>query len=228
MLVPVYVFLLVVCPLLCLTLLWRLGWFHFRPSSSPGATKRTTLHRQLQPRYHTPLYRLKTPSHQIAVVLAALAEGLDASAAERVAGLPTSDDHHLAVPHWRARSDLAQVLFSPHSCWPTSSGGERIIIVCVHTTHCGQRSYSHKHEEVASLGEEKAALDYLVIKISSKASCRSLIDFSTMSNGSTPAHLALRRHRAGRSWQGRYIRPERAQGSGSLARRSKWEGARHP
>ena len=37
-------------------------------------------------RRHTPLYRLKTPSHQIALVLAALAEGLDASAAERVFG----------------------------------------------------------------------------------------------------------------------------------------------
>ena len=37
-------------------------------------------------RRHTPLYRLKTPSHQIALVLAALAEGLDPSAAERVFG----------------------------------------------------------------------------------------------------------------------------------------------
>jgi IS1 family transposase/transposase-like protein len=35
-------------------------------------------------RRHTPLYRLKTPSHQVAMVLTALAEGLDASAAERV------------------------------------------------------------------------------------------------------------------------------------------------
>jgi hypothetical protein len=49
-------------------------------------------------RRHTPLYRLKTPSQQIAVVLSALAEGLDASAAERVAGLPTSDHRHLVVP----------------------------------------------------------------------------------------------------------------------------------
>jgi hypothetical protein len=32
------------------------------------------------------LYRLKTPAHQIAMVLAALAEGLDPSAAERVFG----------------------------------------------------------------------------------------------------------------------------------------------
>jgi transposase-like protein/IS1 family transposase len=37
-------------------------------------------------RRNTPLYRLKTPSHQVAMVLSALAEGLDASAAERVFG----------------------------------------------------------------------------------------------------------------------------------------------
>ena len=37
-------------------------------------------------RRHTPLYRLKTPSHHVAMVLSALAEGLDASAAERVFG----------------------------------------------------------------------------------------------------------------------------------------------
>jgi transposase-like protein len=37
-------------------------------------------------RCHTPLYGLKTPSQQIVVVLSALAEGLDASAAERVFG----------------------------------------------------------------------------------------------------------------------------------------------
>jgi transposase-like protein len=37
-------------------------------------------------RRHTPLYRLKTPSHQVAMVLSALSEGLDPSAAERVFG----------------------------------------------------------------------------------------------------------------------------------------------
>jgi IS1 family transposase/transposase-like protein len=37
-------------------------------------------------RRNTPLYRLKTPSHQVAMVLSALAEGLDPSAAERVFG----------------------------------------------------------------------------------------------------------------------------------------------
>jgi transposase-like protein/IS1 family transposase len=37
-------------------------------------------------RRNTPLYRLKTPSQKVAMVLAALAEGLDASAAERIFG----------------------------------------------------------------------------------------------------------------------------------------------
>ena len=37
-------------------------------------------------RHDTPLYRLKTPSQQVAMVLAALAEGLDPSAAERIFG----------------------------------------------------------------------------------------------------------------------------------------------
>ena len=48
-------------------------------------------HTTFSARRHTPLYRLKTPSHQIAMVLTALAEGLDASAAEGIAGVPASD-----------------------------------------------------------------------------------------------------------------------------------------
>jgi IS1 family transposase/transposase-like protein len=43
-------------------------------------------HTTFSARRHTPLYRLKTPSHQIAVVLTALAEGLDPSEAPRVFG----------------------------------------------------------------------------------------------------------------------------------------------
>ena len=175
----VFKFLFVVCLLLSLALLWRLDWFHLRPSSSRGEAKRSMLQRLLKPRSpddcpacrlastassgagpsplpvrpwrevkslrgapkrihtegfacpnrqcpysgitdahihalvgdgkhghaeqiqtfrcqacrttfsarrHTPLYRLKTPSHQVAVVLSALAEGLDLSAAERVFG----------------------------------------------------------------------------------------------------------------------------------------------
>jgi transposase-like protein len=49
-------------------------------------------------RRHTPLYRLKTPSHQIAVVLSALAEGLDASVAERVFGYRQATITSLSVP----------------------------------------------------------------------------------------------------------------------------------
>jgi IS1 family transposase len=175
----VFVFLLIVCLLLSLRLLWRLGWLRLQPSSSRGGAKRGTLHRLLKPRTpddcpacrlastpssgggpapapvrpwrevksrrgapkrvntegfacpnqqcvyfgitdvhihalvgdgkhghaeriqtfrcqacrttftsrrNTPLYRLKTPSHQVAMVLTALAEGLAPSAAERVFG----------------------------------------------------------------------------------------------------------------------------------------------
>jgi IS1 family transposase len=43
-------------------------------------------HTTFTSRRNTPLYHLKTPSHHVAMVLSALAEGLDASAAERVFG----------------------------------------------------------------------------------------------------------------------------------------------
>jgi len=175
----VFSFLLVVCLLLCLVLLWRLCWLHLQSSHSRGGAKHTKLHRLLKPRSpddcpacrlastaslgggpapapvrpwrevksrrgapkridtegfacpnpqcaycglsdaqihalvgdgshgqaeriqtfrcqachctftarrYTPLYRLKTPSQQVALVLSALAEGLDASAAERIFG----------------------------------------------------------------------------------------------------------------------------------------------
>jgi IS1 family transposase/transposase-like protein len=60
-------------------------------------------------RRHTPLYRLKTPSPQIAVVLSALAEGLDASAAERVFGY-----RQATITTWLSRAgEHAQTL---HEC----------------------------------------------------------------------------------------------------------------
>ena len=179
MVLHVFLFLLVVCLLLSLALLWHLDWFSLRPFSSGGGTKRSTLPRLLKPRTpldcpacrlasppmsgagpaptpvrpwsevksrrgapkrvntdgyacpnpqctyfgntdahvhalvgdgkhgrleriqtfrcqacrttftsrrNTPLYRLKTPSQQVAQVLSALAEGLDPSAASRVFG----------------------------------------------------------------------------------------------------------------------------------------------
>ena len=171
-----FLFLLVVCLILSLTLLCRLCWLHLQPSHSQAGSRHTPLHRLLRPRTpldcpicrlsssgmrpvpapvrpwsevksrrgarkrvntegfacpnqqclyfgitdarihalvgdgkhgqaeriqtfrcqacrttftarrNTPLYRLKTPSQQVAVVLSALAEGLDPSAAERVFG----------------------------------------------------------------------------------------------------------------------------------------------
>jgi IS1 family transposase/transposase-like protein len=198
-----YVFLLVVCLLLSLALLWRLCWFYLWPSSSRGRAKRSTLHRLLQPRTpddcpacrlastassgggtalapvrpwsevksrrgapkriptdgfacpnpqcpyfgitedhihalvgdgkygraeqiqtfrcqachttftarrHTPLYRLKTPSHQVAMVLSALAEGLDASAAERVFGY-----RQATITTWLARAGRHAELFHERS-----------------------------------------------------------------------------------------------------------------
>ena len=75
-------------------------------------------HTTFSARRNTPLYRLKTPSHHVAMVLSALAEGLDPSAAERVLGfrrvtittwLPRAGEHaqilherffyHLHLPH---------------------------------------------------------------------------------------------------------------------------------
>jgi len=58
-------------------------------------------HSTFTARRHTPLYQLKTPSHQIALVLSALAEGLDASAAERVFGF-----RQATITHWVARAGL--------------------------------------------------------------------------------------------------------------------------
>jgi IS1 family transposase/transposase-like protein len=57
-------------------------------------------------RRHTPLYRLKTPSHHIAMVLSALAEGLDASAAERVFGY-----RQATITTWLTRAGKHAELF---------------------------------------------------------------------------------------------------------------------
>ena len=63
-------------------------------------------------RRHTPLYRLKIPSHQIAVVLTALAEGLDPSAAERVFGY-----RQATITTWLSRAgEHAQTLHERSFC----------------------------------------------------------------------------------------------------------------
>ena len=69
-------------------------------------------HTTFSARHDTPLYRLKTPSHQIAVVLAALAEGLDPSAAERVFGY-----RHATIITWLSRTgEHAQSLHEHYFC----------------------------------------------------------------------------------------------------------------
>ena len=61
---------------------------------------------------HTTLYRLKTPSHHIAIVLSALAEGLDASAAERVFG-----SRQATITIWLSRAgEHAQSLHQRSFC----------------------------------------------------------------------------------------------------------------
>jgi hypothetical protein len=96
MLVHLYVFLLVVCLLLSLARLGRHDWLHRLGKPAPQTFRCQACRSTFTARRHTPWYHLKTPSHQVAMVLPALAEGLDTSAAERVAGLPSDDHHHLA------------------------------------------------------------------------------------------------------------------------------------
>ena len=59
-------------------------------------------------RLHTPMYRLKTPSKQVALVLSALAEGLDVSVAERVFG-----GRHATITRWRETSRSACADLAP-------------------------------------------------------------------------------------------------------------------
>ena len=60
-------------------------------------------------RRNTALYRLKTPSQQVAVVLSALAEGLDASAAERVFGY-----RQATITTWLTRAGKHAETFHEH------------------------------------------------------------------------------------------------------------------
>ena len=63
-------------------------------------------HMTFTARRDTPLYRLKTPSHQVAMVLTALAEGLDPSAAERIFGY-----RQATITAWLTRAgEHAQIL----------------------------------------------------------------------------------------------------------------------
>ncbi len=67
-------------------------------------------HTTFTSRRNTPLYHLKTPSQQIALVLSALAEGLDPSAAERVFGY-----RQATITTWLTRVGLHAQTLHKHS-----------------------------------------------------------------------------------------------------------------
>ncbi len=63
-------------------------------------------------RLHAPMYRMKTPSRQVALVLSALVEGLDVSAAERVFGV-----RQATITRWLLRAGAhAQTLHQRTFC----------------------------------------------------------------------------------------------------------------
>jgi IS1 family transposase len=119
-------------------------------------------------RRDTPLYRLKTPSYQVAMVLAALAEGLDASAAERVFGyrqatittwLTRAGKHaqilhecsfrHLHLPHLQLDELRTRLRNAKHVLWlwlaidPLSK--------CIPVLHVGPRTQNSAHQVMHSV-----------------------------------------------------------------------------
>jgi transposase-like protein len=74
-------------------------------------------------RRNTPLYRLKPPSHQVAMVLSALVEGLDPSEARRVFGFRQATITRLSVPCGLARANPARALLLPSP--PAAPAGGR-------------------------------------------------------------------------------------------------------
>ncbi len=121
-------------------------------------------------RHDTPLYRLKTPSHQIATVLAALAEGLDPSAAERVFGycqatittwLSRAGEHaqslhehtfrNLWLPHLQLDELRTRLRCSQHVVWLWLAIDPRSKILPV--LHLGPRTQHMAHRVIHSLRE---------------------------------------------------------------------------
>src|SRR6266702_8421722 len=131
-------------------------------------------HTTFTARRHTPMYRLKTPSQQVAVVLSALAEGLDPSVAERVFGyrqttittwLSRAGEHaqtlherfffHLHLPHLqldelRTRLRCAkQILW----LWLAIDPGTKILPVL----YLGPRTQHMAHTVIHALRESLAS-----------------------------------------------------------------------
>jgi IS1 family transposase len=124
-------------------------------------------------RRDTPLYRLKTPSQQIAVVLSALAEGLDPSAAERVFSyrqatittwLSRAGEHahtlherfffHLHLPHLQLDELRTRLRSAKHVLWlwlaidPLSKS--------IPVLHVGPRTQTSAHTVIHSVRQSLA------------------------------------------------------------------------
>lgn len=137
--VHVYVFLLVVCLSLSLALLWRVCWFPLRPSHPRDGATHTTAQRLLKPCTpldcpdcrlscdHSSVVKpaptpvLKTASHQIAMVLSALAEGLNPSEAPRVFGYRQATITSLSHSRWATCTDLPPTLLLQSPASPAGS-----------------------------------------------------------------------------------------------------------
>ncbi len=119
-------------------------------------------------RCNTPLYRLKTPSHQVVVVLSALAEGLDASAAERVFGyrqatiitwLSRAGQHaqsfhehffsHLQLPYLQLDELRTRLRSHTHVLWLWLAIDPRTKILPV--LHLGPRTQNAAHAVIHAL-----------------------------------------------------------------------------
>src|SRR6266849_5565152 len=96
-------------------------------------------------RRHTPLYHLKTPSYHVSMVLSAIAEGLDPSAAERVFGY-----RQATITTWLSRAgEHAQTLHEHYFCslWLAIDPCTKILPVL----HLGPRTQNAAHTVIHSL-----------------------------------------------------------------------------
>jgi hypothetical protein len=98
-------------------------------------------------RRHTPLYRLKTPSHQIGMVLSVLAEGLDLSAVARVFGYRQATISSLSDSRWRARTDLARALLLPSAAPAPPAGRTAHQAALLHTGALAVAGHRPPHED---------------------------------------------------------------------------------
>jgi transposase-like protein len=131
-------------------------------------------HTTFSARRNTPLYRLKTPSQHVAMVLSALAEGLDPSAAERVFGfrqatvntwLTRAGEHaqtlherfffHLQLPHLQLDELRTRLRNAKHVLWLWLASDP--LSKCIPVLHVGPRTQNSAHKVIHSLRQILAA-----------------------------------------------------------------------